>query len=147
MIAALFGFELEDIRCEVEFASATKDLDIPGRSVKAGHVAGMNIRWIGSCRGTDVAEVDLRWTLGSDLEPAWEVGAGFALEVRANPCVTLRLDVLPANIESLTIEEMAGIGRLMTAMPAVNAIHAVIAARPGIVTYADLPPITGRFSP
>jgi 2,4-diaminopentanoate dehydrogenase len=147
LIAVLFGFELDDIRCEVEFASATADLDIPGRPVREGHVAGMNIRWIGSCSGIDVAEIDLRWTLGSNLDPAWEIGAGFVLEVRANPCVSLRLDVLPANIESLTIEEMAGIGRLMTAMPPVNAINAVVAAPPGIVTYADLPPITGRFVP
>jgi hypothetical protein len=32
----------------------------------------------------------------------------------------------------------------MTALPAVNAIPQVCAARPGIVTYLDLPLVTGR---
>ena len=143
-IAELFGFELTDTRCEVDFAVAGADLDIPGRPIRKGHVAGIDIRWIGSSAGIDVVEVALRWTLGSNLEPAWEVGQGFSLELRGNPCVTVRLDILPANIESLTIEEMAGIGRLMTAMPAVNAIPSVVSGPPGIITYADLPPITSR---
>ncbi len=147
LIAELFGFELTDTRCEVDFALAGADLDIPGRPIRKGHVAGIDIRWIGSSAGTDVVEVALRWTLGSNLEPAWEVGQGFSLELRGNPCVTVRLDILPANIESLTIEEMAGIGRLMTAMPAVNAIPSVVSGPPGIITYADLPPITSRVVP
>ena len=32
----------------------------------------------------------------------------------------------------------------VTAMPAINAIPAVVAAPPGIVTYADLPPVVAR---
>jgi 4-hydroxy-tetrahydrodipicolinate reductase len=32
-------------------------------------------------------------------------------------------------------------------MPVTNAVPAVVAATPGIVTLADLPPVTGRFSP
>jgi 2,4-diaminopentanoate dehydrogenase len=31
------------------------------------------------------------------------------------------------------------LGMIMTAMPAVNAIPVVVAAQPGIVTYADVP--------
>ncbi len=53
--------------------------------------------------------------------------------------MTVRLDILPANIESLTIEEMAGIGRLMTAMPAVNAIPSVVSGPPGIITTPIFP--------
>ena len=37
-----------------------------------------------------------------------------------------------------------GLGMIYTAMPVTNAVPAVVAARPGIVTLADLPPITGR---
>jgi hypothetical protein len=145
LLAELFHITLDDVRCEVAFALATTDLDIPGRPVKRGHVAGVDVRWLGSCRGVDVTEVNLRWTLGSALDPAWETGAGFVLEARGTPCVTLRLDIMPADIASLTIEDMAGIGHMMTAMPPVNAIPAVVAAPPGIVTYADLPPVTSRL--
>jgi 4-hydroxy-tetrahydrodipicolinate reductase len=31
-------------------------------------------------------------------------------------------------------------------MPVTNAIPAVVAAPPGIVTLKDLPPVTGRFA-
>jgi hypothetical protein len=31
------------------------------------------------------------------------------------------------------------LGHIMTAVPAINAIPAVVAAAPGIATYADLP--------
>jgi 2,4-diaminopentanoate dehydrogenase len=37
-----------------------------------------------------------------------------------------------------------GLGMIYTAMPVTNAVPAVVAAKPGIVTLADLPPITGR---
>lgn len=39
-----------------------------------------------------------------------------------------------------------GLGMIYTAMPVTNAVPAVVAARPGIVTLADLPPVTGRFN-
>jgi 4-hydroxy-tetrahydrodipicolinate reductase len=37
-----------------------------------------------------------------------------------------------------------GLGMIYTAMPVINAVPAVVAAPPGIVTLKDLPPITGR---
>ena len=37
-----------------------------------------------------------------------------------------------------------GLGMIMTAMPAVNAIPAVVAAAPGIATHATLPLVTAR---
>ena len=36
------------------------------------------------------------------------------------------------------------LGMIYTAMPVTNAVPYVVAAPPGIVTLADLPPITGR---
>ena len=39
-----------------------------------------------------------------------------------------------------------GLGMIYTAMPVTNAVPAVVAAPPGIVTLADLPPVAGRFA-
>jgi 2,4-diaminopentanoate dehydrogenase len=39
-----------------------------------------------------------------------------------------------------------GLGMIYTAMPVTNAIPGIVAARPGIVTLKDLPPVTGRAS-
>jgi hypothetical protein len=51
----------------------------------------------------------------------------------------VRADVLPQDFESMSLDEMVAIGSVITAMPVGNAIPAVVGARPGIVTYADLP--------
>jgi hypothetical protein len=41
--------------------------------------------------------------------------------------------------KAVVLEPDWKIGHIMTAMPAVNAIPRVVAARPGIVSYTDLP--------
>jgi 4-hydroxy-tetrahydrodipicolinate reductase len=53
--------------------------------------------------------------------------------------VTASLDFLPPPyFEAETVEEFMAIGHIITAVPALNAIPAVVAAAPGIVTYTDL---------
>jgi 2,4-diaminopentanoate dehydrogenase len=148
LLAQLMGLTLDDTRCEVEFAHATADLDIPGRPVKKGHVAGMDIRWIGICGGVEAVEVNLRWTLGTQIEPAWEQPATFfTLEVKGTPSMTLGLGLDYDDLSALSMDDMMGLGQLITAMPVVNAIHAVIAARPGFLTHIDLPPVAAPFAP
>jgi hypothetical protein len=144
-LAELLGTEVDAIRCDVEFAHATTDLEITGRDVKAGTVAGIDAKWFGSIGGTDVIEVNVRWTISPNLDPAWEIAMAYQIEVRGHPQVNVRAEVLPQDFESMTLEEMLAIGSVITAMPIVNAIRDVVAARPGIVTYADLPAQASRI--
>jgi len=146
-IAELLGVVVDEVRCEVGFAHAIKDLAIPGRPVAAGTVAGLDVRWIGVSGGAEVAEAHIRWTVTGELDPAWEVAMAYLIEVRGHPQVNLRVEVLPQDMASMSLEEMLAIGSVITAMPVVNAIPAVIAARPGIVTYADLPTQASRHVP
>lgn len=146
-IAELFDVELEAIRCDVDFAYARSDVEsIPNRSIKKGTVAGIEARWIGSKAGIDVIEATVRWTVAPDIEPAWDIAMAYQIEVRGYPQVNARIEVLPADMESMSLEEMMAIGSVITAMPVVNAIPAVVAARSGIVTYADLPTQASRFA-
>jgi hypothetical protein len=39
-----------------------------------------------------------------------------------------------------------GLGMIYTALPVTNAVPAVVAAAPGILTLKDLPPVAGRFA-
>jgi hypothetical protein len=144
-IAHQLGLPLDDIRCEVQFAHATVDADVPGRTVKRGHVAGIDVRWIGADAGVDLVEAQVRWTVAADLDPAWDVAMAYLIEVRGTPQINLRVDVLPADIATFTMEDASAMGSMITAMPVVNAIPAVVAARPGIVTYADLPTVASRL--
>ncbi|WP_045879675.1 dihydrodipicolinate reductase [Pseudofrankia sp. DC12] len=146
-MAAQLGLELDDIRCEVAFAHAVSDADVPGRTVRRGTVAGIDAKWIGGSDGVDRVEAQLRWTVAAGLDPAWEVANGHLVEVLGSPQIHLRVDVLPENLETFTLEDASMMGSMLTALPVVNAIPAVVAARPGIVTYADLPTVASRFAP
>lgn len=146
-LAELLDTTIDDLRCEVDFAHATKDLDIPGRPVASGTVAGLDVRWIGVSGGADVIEAHIRWTVTGELDPAWEVAMAYLIEVRGYPQVNLRVEVLPQDMASMSLEEMLAIGSVITAMPVVNAIPAVVAARPGIVTYADITTQASRHLP
>ena len=42
-------------------------------------------------------------------------------------------------LEAKSLADFMVLGHIMTAMPAINAIPAVVAAHPGIVSYPDLP--------
>lgn len=145
-IAALFKYKLDDVRCEVEFAHATQDLDVPGRLVKKGTVAGIMAKWLGIASGHPVIEATVQWCVGDEIEPAWEIAMAYRIEVNGTPQIKLRVEVLPEDL-SLPIEELMTIGFMFPATPVVNAIHAVVGARPGIVTYADLPPMTSVLRP
>ena len=53
--------------------------------------------------------------------------------------VSAKLDFLPPpDFEAETIEDFMTIGHVITAVPALNAVPAVVGAAPGIVSYADL---------
>jgi hypothetical protein len=138
-LAELLHAHVDDIRCEVGFAHATADCDVPGRNVRQGTVAGINAQWFGSIGGADVIEVSVQWTVTPNLDPSWEAAMAYLMEIRGHPQVNMRVEVLPQDFESMSLEEMLAIGSVITAMPIVNAIPAVVGARPGIVTYADLP--------
>ena len=145
-LAAMLGLRIDNVRCEVQFAYAVKDLDIPGRDVQAGTVAGIWARWIGSVGGMDVVETAVRWTITPEIEPAWDIAMAYQIEVRGYPNVTLRAEVLP-EFGSMSMDEMVGMGSVITAMPVVNALPAVVAASPGIVGYEDLPTVATRLVP
>jgi hypothetical protein len=145
-MAHQLGMALDDIRCEVQFAHATDDAEVPGRNVPKGSVAGIDVRWIGSADGHDLVEAQVRWTMSADLDLDWEVAMAYLIEVRGDP-VNLRVDVLPADLANFRLEDISAMGASITAMPVVNAIAAVVAARAGIVTYRDLPTIASRLRP
>jgi hypothetical protein len=91
-------------------------------------------------------ELTLRWRKGQTLEPDWKIDQdGWVIEVAGRPTVNMKVGFLPPPyFEATTLEEFMVLGHIMTAMPAINAIPAVVAAPPGIVTYNDLPLIVPK---
>ena len=143
MIGDALGIEFDEVRCDAEYAKTTADLDLGSWTIPAGGVAGVFVSWKGLVNGVIRAELTLRWRKGQTLEPDWQIDQdGWVIEVAGRPTVTMKVGFLPPpDFEATTLEEFMVLGHIMTAMPPINAIPAVVAAAPGIVTYADLPMI------
>lgn len=139
MVADCLGVELDEIVCEEEYTQTTEDLVMASWTIPAGHVAGVAASWQGRIAGRTIIDLSVRWKKGSTLEPAWVIEKdGWVITVEGLPTVTASLDFLPPpDFQAETIEEFMAIGHIITAVPALNAIPVVVAAPPGILTYAD----------
>ncbi|OBJ80711.1 dihydrodipicolinate reductase [Mycobacterium gordonae] len=141
LVADALGVELDEIRCVPEFAETTADLEMASWTIPAGCVAGVYISWQGIVSGRTVIDLNVRWRKGQTLEPDWKIDQdGWVIQIDGQPTVTTKVGFLPPPyFQATTLAEFMALGHIMTAMPAINAIPAVVAAAPGIVTYADLP--------
>jgi hypothetical protein len=140
LVADALGIELDDIVCEAEYAQTTEDVVMDSWTIPAGHVAGVAASWQGRVGERTVVELNVRWKKGQTLDPDWAIEEGHVITIDGMPTVRTKLEYLPPpDFQATTFAEFMVIGMVMTAMPAVNAIPRVVAAPPGIVTYADLP--------
>jgi 2,4-diaminopentanoate dehydrogenase len=146
LVADALGVELDDIVCDAEYAQTTADLDLGSWTIPAGCVAGVAASWKGMAGGKVVVELNVRWRKGPTLEPDWQIEQdGWVIQIEGRPTVTLNVGFLPPpDFQAETIADFMVIGHIITAMPAINAIPAVVAAAPGIATYNDLPLILPR---
>jgi hypothetical protein len=139
MVADALGIELDDVVCEAEYAAAMEDLDLGSWQIAAGCVAGIAASWQGRVRGRTVVELNVRWKKAPTLEPDWQIQDGWVVEVQGRPTVRTTVQFLPPpDFEAKSLADFMVLGHIMTAMPAINAIPAVVAAPPGIVSYPDL---------
>jgi hypothetical protein len=140
MVADALGIELDDIVCEAEYAKTPTDLDLGSWQIAAGCVAGVAASWQGRVGDRTVIELNVRWKKAAVLEPDWQIEDGWVIEVQGRPTVRTKIDFLPPpDFQASCLEDFMVLGHIMTAMPAINAVPAVVAAPPGIVTYTDLP--------
>jgi hypothetical protein len=139
MVADALGVELDEIVCEAEYAQTTEDVVMASWTIPGGCVAGVAASWKGRVGGRTIVELNVRWRKGQTLEPNWQVEEGHLIQIDGRPTVRVKLEYLPPpDFEATTFADFMVLGMIMTAMPAINAIPAVVAAAPGIVTYTDL---------
>ncbi|MGU3653398.1 NAD(P)H-dependent amine dehydrogenase family protein [Mycolicibacterium sp. A43C] len=143
LVADAIGIELDEIRCVPEYAETTEDLPMASWTIPAGHVAGVAASWQGTVGGRVVIDVNVRWKKGRALKPDWQIdGDGWKITVEGRPTVNMQVGFLPPPdmiASAKTLDDFFVLGHIMTAMPPIHAIAAVVEADPGIVTYADLP--------
>ena len=142
MMADALDLSLDEIAYVPEVAVATKDLDLGWAVFREGTVAGLKNRWLGRVGGRDVIELGTVWKMTEHVEPNWEIRHGWHLRVDGTPTVKLHVAGWPAAGTEADSEALMSIAMIMTAMPTVHAIPHVVRARPGVVTYKDLPLVT-----
>jgi 4-hydroxy-tetrahydrodipicolinate reductase len=144
MMADAIGAKLDKITFEVTFTPATGDSDLGFMQIPKGTVAGVYGYHRGWAGDRNVVSVGFNWIMGDQVNPPKPLEHGHVIQVFGLPNMRTVLHCLPP--KDWTEPGFMGLGMIYTAMPVTNAVPAVVAAPPGIVTLADLPPITGRIA-
>ncbi len=140
-LAAGLGTGLDSVEEWYERVPAPDDFEVDAGPVPAGTVAGLHFEVRGVLGGRPVVVLEHVTRLRDDLAPQWPQPAGqgcYRVVVRGEPNYTLDLQLLGSDGDHNTA------GLKATAMRLVNAVPAVVAAPPGLLTALDLPLVTGR---
>jgi 2,4-diaminopentanoate dehydrogenase len=142
MMADAMRVTLDRLTFDVTFTPATGDSDLGFMQIPQGTVGGVygyHRGWVGD---RNIVSVGFNWTMGNHVTPPKPLAHGHVIQVFGVPNMRTVIHCLPP--ENWTEPGFMGLGMIYTAMPVTNAVPAVVAAEAGIVTLADLPPITGR---
>ncbi|MGD9619704.1 MAG: diacylglycerol kinase [Mycolicibacterium sp.] len=141
-LAAGLGIELDEVTETHIRLPAPESFDIAAGRIEKGTTAAMRFEVRGMKDGEVAVVLEHITRLRDDLCPDWPQpagpGGGYRIEITGEPSYDLDLRLSSRNGD----HNYAGL--VATAARVVNAIPAVIAAEPGIVTALDLPPISAR---
>jgi hypothetical protein len=132
LVADGCGVELTSLEVEDEVVLAEGSFDIAAGHIAAGTVAAQRWVWEGMVDDTPFVRLEAVYRAHPSVAPEWGEPGGL-VELKGRPSVRLELG-----------HRWIGNGLAATAAHAVHAIPAVVAARPGIATFLDLPLITCR---
>ena len=134
LVAKSMGLELDEITEAHEILLADEDVTIASGVVEAGTISGMRFEIKGVVAGEERVVVEHVTRLRDDDAPHWPQGEGYRILVEGEPHVKVEVSV------SSDLGDHNHAGCLATAMHVVNAIPAVVAADPGVLTLLDLTP-------
>ncbi|MPZ81149.1 MAG: diacylglycerol kinase [Actinophytocola sp.] len=140
-LAAGLGVELDGVEETSARLPAPETFTIRAGTIEAGTAAALRFEVRGMLGGRAVCVLEHVTRLRPDLGPGWPRPTGqggYRVEVTGEPNYTLDLRLVATDGDHNTA------GLKATAMRLVNAIPAVVAAKPGLLTALDLPLVTGR---
>lgn len=138
-IADSIGLELETLDFAIEFAPTTRSVDLGFMVLPEGSNGALRSAWIGTIAGVEVIRVSVAWHLTRELGADWLFGDDhYHIIVRGEPDVETR-------VRFVAPQWQGSDWSILTALPAVNAVPAVVAAAPGILALADMPLVAGQW--
>jgi hypothetical protein len=136
LVAAGLGVELDEVRETYERELTPRRLEVASGVIEAGTVGAVRMETIGVVGGREAIVVEHVNRMAPDVAPHWptaEVDGTYRIVVDGDPSMRCDL-VIGASAETASAE-----GMVATTMRVVNAIPAVCAAAPGLVSSLDLP--------
>ena len=136
LVAAGLGVELDSMRETYERELTDRTLTVASGVIEAGTVGAIRMETIGVVDGRDAIVVEHVNRMAPDVAPHWptaEVDGTYRIVVDGDPSMHCDL-VIGASPDTASDE-----GMVATTMRIVNAIPAVCAAAPGLVSSLDLP--------
>jgi 4-hydroxy-tetrahydrodipicolinate reductase len=143
MVADALGIKLDEIREEHERLPAPESFETAMGRIEQGTCAAVRFEVQGLVGGKPVIVAAHVNRLRDDIGPAWDrlsagKKSGYKIEVKGSPSFVCEIEPMGEDGDHNT----AGITG--TAQRVVNAIPAVCAAAPGVVSILDLPLFTAR---
>ncbi|MBM3674115.1 MAG: diacylglycerol kinase [Actinobacteria bacterium] len=141
MIAAGLGVELDDVREVVERRAAERDHHSAVGLVPAGSMAGLRFEVQGWVHGRPAIVVEHVTRMHPEVAPDWpqpKGGGSYRVQVDGSPSYAVEIEITGEDGDHNTG------GLVGTGMRLLNAIPAVCAAPPGLLSTLDLPLVTGR---
>lgn len=140
-IAAGLDIELDELKETVVKLPAPDTFEIASGTIEKGTMAALRFEVLGMYRGRPAVVLEHVTRLRPDLGPDWPQPAGqgcYRVQISGEPNYTVDMQLLGTDGDHNTA------GLKATAMRLVNAVEAVVAAPPGLLTALDLPLVTGR---
>ncbi len=140
-LASGLGVELDTVDERYERLPAPEDFSISSGTIAKGTAAALRFEVRGLVGGRPVVVLEHVTRLADDLAPDWPQPAGqggYRVVVLGESNYQLDLQLVGTDGDHNTA------GLKATAMRLVNAVPAVVAAPPGLLTALDLPLVTGR---
>jgi 4-hydroxy-tetrahydrodipicolinate reductase len=137
VMAQAAGRPVDDWTATGEVAAAVGDIEIAAGTIRAGTVAAQRMTMVGTSNGTEAVRFTTNWYCTTDLDPEWTdlLTAGWRVRVHGDAPVDVAI-TFPVDLDVLN-DYTPG----LTANRPVNAVRHVVAAQPGILATADLPPL------
>lgn len=140
-LAAGLGLTLDEVEQEATRLPAPETFTIPAGTIEVGTTAALRFEVRGIVGGHAVCVLEHVTRLRPDLGVDWPQPTGqggYRVEITGEPNCVLDLQMVASDGDHNTA------GLKATAMRLVNAIPAVVEAKPGLLTSLDLPLVTAR---
>lgn len=139
VLAQALGLTIDSFEGFREVATTPRALTVAAGEIPAGTVAAMRFGVVADC-GEVVLSVEHLTRMADDLAPDWPTEIGYQVTFDGEPDMRLNLVIGSPD------EDHAEQGCLATAMHAVNAIPAVVAAEPGLYDLSTIAPFIPHWT-